>query len=506
MNKQLPSNELKPRERKKSWRNRRPIAHGQSNLDDVQLEIFSDGGDNAEVQTTDANQTNPTSDNPKEILCRDLARNYVRKEGRFFRRNDPTTAISASDLKRAALIRFSEKYREIELTDELWREVYQYSVEEIHTDKTQTIPVWDGRSECCPEVSDGLIWSDGSASINTWTKPEYRNLGLTEADYGMFQELLERMFRHDCDRTFFLDWLSWSLQNEGSKPSFSILLYSQTKGTGKSIIGQVLNALFGPSNSIGINGISKLTSRFNQTLMSKKFITCEEVKLKPGTDAGNAVKSFITEPRVAVEGKGKEVTEVRSVSVYLMTTNHYPHWIEPDDRRFYVIDANHPGHASGPDNENFQSFMSSFYKYMDNPENIARLYNALMVRQQSNGFNPRSLNMAAVDTPIIQRLHAASGEVLQQELAEFIAGTGKFAIPQASLRKLFFENLKVNPNRLAHMMNELGWIPAKAKWGGTDYARVIWVHPDYRVSNGRVLGPEGYDEPVDHIEEDVEII
>lgn len=444
-----------------------------------------------------------TSNDPKSVLCRDLARNFVRKEGRFFRRDNPTTAISASDLRRVALVRFSEKYPEIELTDDLWRDVYHHAVEEVHSDKSQTIPVWDGRTECCPDVSGGLVWNDGSATINSWSKPGYRSLGVTEADYGLFQELLDRMFPFACDRSFFLDWLSWSLQNEGSKPGFSMLLYSQTKGTGKSTIGQVLSLLFGQGNSIGINGISKLTSRFNQTLMSKKFITCEEVKLKPGTDAGNAVKSFITEPRVAVEGKGKEVTEVRSVSVYLMTTNHYPHWIEPDDRRFYVIDANHSGHASGPDHEAFQSFMTNFYAYMADPENIARLYNALMARQQSNGFNPRSLNMAAVDTPIMKRLHAASGEVLQQELAEIIAGKGEFAIPQSDLRMIFVESLKANPNRLAHMMNELGWVPEKAKWGGTDYARVIWVHPDYRVSNGRVLGPDGYDQPV---EEEVEII
>ncbi len=64
----------------------------------------------------------------------------------------------------------------------------------------------------------------------------------------------------------------------------------------------------------------------------------------------------------------------------------YPHWIEPDDRRFYVIDANHPGHASGPDHEDFQSFMTRFYEYMNKPENIARLYNALMARQKSNGL------------------------------------------------------------------------------------------------------------------------
>lgn len=331
-------------------------------------------------------------------------------------------------------------------------------------------------------------------------------MGVDKADYGLFAELLKRMFPHYSDQVFYLDWLSWSLQNEDSKPGFSVLLYSQTKGTGKSSIALTLAKLFGQSNSIGINGISKLTSRFNQTLMSKKFIACEEAKLKPGTDAGNAVKSFITEPRVAVEGKGKEVTEVRSVSVYLMTTNHPPHWIEPDDRRFYVIEANHSGHASGPDHQDFQSFMTRYYAYLGEPANIARLYEALMARQQSNGFNPRFINIAAVDTPIMRRLHAASGEVPQQELAEIIAKKRVYAVPQSELRRIFAETLKANPNRITHFMNELGRMSESVKWGGVDYARVFWVHPDYRVSNGRVLGPNGYDEPVNPAEDEVEII
>lgn len=109
-------------------------------------------------------------------------------------------------------------------------------------------------------------------------------------------------------------------------------------------------------------------------------------------------------------------------------------------------------------------------------------------------------------TPTMRRLHAASGEVLQQELAEIIAEKGVFAVPQGELRRIFADTLKANPNRITHFMNELGWIPDRVKWGGVDYARALWVHPDYRVSNGRVLGPNGYDQSVEPGEDEVEII
>lgn len=471
------------------------------------LEILVDGQpvEADDAQEADSQATSKGTED-QDILCQDLSDNYVRREGRFFRINNPTNSISASDLKRVSVIRFQKQYPQITLTDELWRGVYKHAVEAVHSDSDQTIRVWDGRIECSPQHADGLIPRDGDVSINSWFRPRYRELGVVEADGTMLDQFLERVFPQLVDRETFKDWLSWSLQHEDDKPAWTFLLYSPTKGTGKSTLAHLVGLLFGEENSISLNGISKLTGRFNQTVMTRKLVVCEEVKLKPGTDTGNAVKAYITEPTAAVEGKGKEVSKIRNVSVFVMTSNHYPHWIESDDRRFYVADANHAGHASGPDQEDFQSFMALFHDFMSDPVNIAKLYNSLMARKQSNHFNPKSLNAAAIDTPLMKRIHGASGEVLLQELEEIIAGDGTFAIPQSNLRRLFTEKLKTNPNRIPHFMNELGWVPEKAKWGGVDYVRALWVHPDYQVSNGRVLGPDGYDRPVVPLEEEIEII
>ncbi|MDF9304785.1 DUF5906 domain-containing protein [Tritonibacter mobilis] len=379
--------------------------------------------DNAATSTTETEVVEETDEQPEEenqhevakaTLCMDLASKFVRKEGRFYRIEDPSSSMSATDLKRVYAVDLSDTFPDIEMTDELWRDVVQHAVERVHSDRSHTIAVWDGRVECNPGLSEGVIWHKGSATINSWIKPAYRKLGIQEADSALFDELLERIFVHPTDRVYFKDWLSSGLQNEHLKPGWAFLLYSQNKGTGKSTLLQTSGQLFGAQNSITVNGLQTLTSRFNQTTMAKKFVGCEEVKLKPGTDAGNAIKALITESRVAVEGKGKEVTQVNNFTSYVMTTNHYPHWIEPDDRRWYVADANHSGHASGPDAEDFQSFMTHFHEQMSRREVLARLYNALLEHRQSNSFNPRSMNMAAIDTPIMRRLSAGAGEVLQQ--------------------------------------------------------------------------------------------
>lgn len=439
-------------------------------------------------------------------LSRFIAARFVRRDNKFYRIASPGVPISATDLKRISLHQVTKAFPDVEVTDELWGAVCQHAINDTHTVQDQTIAVWNGSQVCLPGEISSLVHDDGMASLNSWKKPAYRDLETDVADCTLFDELLARIFKEEADRAVFKDWVSWNLQNEGDKPTWAILLYSQSKGTGKSTLGLLLSRLFGEANSMPLNGVSKLTGRFNKSVMAHKFITCEEVKLAPGTDAGNKVKALISEKEIAVEGKGTNAENMANVCSFLMTTNHHPHWIESDDRRFYVIDANHSGHASGPNHEEFQAFMMVFYDYMTDPENIAKLRNALMAHRQANTFNPRALNVAAVDTPIMKSLTQASGQVVQQALEELIAASRKFAVPQADLIKLFSEKLKVNPNRIGHMMNELGWRSSRAKWGGIDYAKVVWVHPDYHVAQGRVTGPEGYDEPLSQVEEEVEII
>ena len=226
------------------------------------------------------------------------------------------------------------------------------------------------------------------------------------------------------------------------------------------------------------------------------MLVLEELKLKPGSDQGNALKSLITEADTSAERKGVDIEKTTQCCCFLFTTNHLPQWIEGNDRRFHVIDMGHEGHASGPKAEDFAEFMAQFYEWMDDPENIAKAYNALMQRKQSEGFNPKALNTSKLDTPVMKQIRSTSQETLLQLLAEKLEDDGRGAIPQ---EKLIFmiRNMHINPNRLNHMMPDLGWQHQTVKWGGKDHARVIWVKPGYSVHRGRVKGPDGYDHPID---------
>jgi hypothetical protein len=446
-----------------------------------------------------------TTEDPQTILCRAVASWYVRRENRFHPVDAPQTKLTLADLKRACLHRFRDAFPEIELSNEVLQRVFHRALEAQHNVLGESVPVWNGSMVCRPDVQDRIIWSDGVVSINSWQEPGYRRRGGTEADCFMLDHFLDWIFPIEQDRRVFKDWLSWCLQNEASKPGWAPFLYSRTKGTGKSTLCRLVSLLFGEENSITQNSVAKLTGRFNMPLLQSKLVISEELQLRPESTQGNTLKTYITETVTASEVKGREVEKVRQCCCFLFTTNHLPMWIEADERRYYVISVEHDGHASGPETDAFAVMVAKLDSYLADPTNVARLYNALMQHQQSNSFNPRSLNLSTIDTPVMQQIMGASREVQLQRLEELLAGLGRNALPQEELANLFVEELNANQNRIRHMMPELGWRSERVKWGGIDYARALWIRPDYQVTGGRVRGPDGYDEPISGFE-DIETI
>lgn len=439
-------------------------------------------------------------------LCEFLSKAFVRNRNQLYDVDDLNVPLSQADLKKLSLQKFKRAFPDLELTSELLRDVFQRVMIDTHDDKNQQIPLWNGTTRCAPGYDERVFSVRDMVAINTWRQPSYRLITSAKPRQGMFDALLERIFPHAVDRRVFTDWLAWCLQNEADKSNWAIFLYSRQKGTGKSTLCQLATRLFGEENSVAQNSITKLTGRFNKPILDSKLIVSEELQLKPDSPHGNTLKTYITERVTVSEAKGREVEKVQQSCCFLFTSNHLPLWIEADERRYYVIDVNHSGHASGPDAEDFGSFIAEFYAWMERDANIADLYRALMQHRLSNDFNARSLNLSLIETPVMQQIMGASREVLLVRLEELLAGLGSFAVPQEVLAKLFIENLKTNQNRIRHMMLELGWRSETAKWGGIDHRRVIWIHPDYQVTGGRVRGPDGYDEPVSQTEEGIEIV
>ncbi|MCF1711163.1 DUF5906 domain-containing protein [Tabrizicola sp. J26] len=416
---------------------------------------------------------------------------FVRRDGKYYAIDNLSAAISKPDVKIVALQRFRKEFPDVPLSNELLKAVFTRALEQTHTDEEQIVAVWGGRKVCLPGNLKRIVVQQGLAVVNTWTQPAYRRLGVQGADYGIVGRFVDWVFPRQIERDMVLNWLAWCLQNEADKPTWAPFLYSKTKGSGKSTFAQIVTALFGPENSVTQNNIDQLVSRFNMTALQSKLVISEELKLRQDSSQSNALKTYITENTTLAEFKGKEAERVTQYCCFLLTTNHLPLWIEAEDRRYYVVEFDHDGHAAGARSDEFAKLVGQVLAFLQSPDNVARLYNALVARQLPDGFSAKTLNVDRDATDVMKRIHQAAAQVTTEQLREHLAKKGLFAISETSLAEVAQVQLRANANQLRHVMAELGWNRLDVKWGGVDYTRKLWVHPDCAVYRGNLTGPGG---------------
>jgi hypothetical protein len=426
---------------------------------------------------------------------------FVRKDQKYFDIDLPQTPMSKSDIERVSLIRLNQRYGSNYLTREILNRAFRKAIDERHADHLRSIPVWSGEQVCRPGNTDRVVWSSGYVNLNTWRSPAYRQLVPdVEADYGVAGDFFEWLFPRSKERAMFLDWLAWCLQHEGDKPMWAPFLYSKTKGSGKSTVCQLAARLFGVDNTVTQNSVDKLVARFNLPLLRSKLVISEELKLKPESSQGNTLKTYITERVTVAEHKGREARQVEQACCFLFTTNHLPLWIEPDDRRYYVIEVDHDGHASGPRAAEFSGLVERLHGFLADDRSVAGLYRALLERPLSDDFNAKSLDVSRCATGVMQRINGASRQTTVDQLEELMDARQLNAIPEGEVARIVREHLRANVNSTKHLMSELGWSKQKVKWGGIDYGRAIWVRPGYSIESGNIFAEDGSRESlVDHL-------
>lgn len=436
--------------------------------------------------------TRTTNEPLAEQLIRLLATSYVRKENRFYHIDRPSEALSQHDLQRSFLTPAQALHGGQPVPKHVMKVVYDTAIVQMNPNPFHSIPVWTGSTVPYPGNPERRIQLEsGQVVLNSWRVPAYRRLGMVDPWGGPFVALFNLMFPREAERTRVLDWLAWCLQNESRKPNWAIMLYSQAKGTGKSAFCNIAERLFGQENTKRQNNLEKVAGKFNGPILSSKLIISEEVQLRPGSDAGNKLKTLITESTTTTEHKGRDVERIRLHSCFLMTSNHLPSWIEAGERRFYVVDVGHDGHASGPNAEFFTKIVRAVERALENDKTVAAFYSWLMQRELSPDFNAMTFNTSLHGTDLMRRLEANQMPATTQQLAEYLGREGAVAISEQDLRVYVSKEMRASANSLQYMMTSLGWRRYQAKYGGKDYARAFWVKEPYALDRGQIIGPDG---------------
>jgi hypothetical protein len=180
-----------------------------------------------------------------------------------------------------------------------------------------------------PEVFDG--------HYNLWrgygVKPKQGDWSLTKAH---IEKVLANSNKEHTE--YILRWAAWAVQNP-AKPCEVALVFRGGEGVGKGIFARALKELFG-RNGKQVFSSMHLTGKFNSHLRDCCLLFADEAVV-PDDDKGTSVlKGLITEPTIAIEGKGRDVEWVANhVKVVMASNAEYVVPAGKDARRFVVLDV-----------------------------------------------------------------------------------------------------------------------------------------------------------------------
>ena len=132
---------------------------------------------------------------------------------------------------------------------------------------------------------------------------------------------LEHIIANENDRTIFLDFMTYIVQNPGQRVNWAILLQG-AEGDGKSFFIAVLKSVMGDNNVNMIAG-NALEEKYNPWAENALVCFIEDVRLHGNNrfDAINTLKPMITNPKVSIRRMNTNLYEVVNTMNYIMTAN-----------------------------------------------------------------------------------------------------------------------------------------------------------------------------------------
>jgi len=138
---------------------------------------------------------------------------------------------------------------------------------------------------------------------------------------------------------YVLNWCAHLVQRPAELPEVALVLRG-LQGTGKGVFVRALTGLVGTAHSAHLTSMNQIVGRFNLHLAGKLLIFADEALWGGNRQSEGALKALITEPRIAIEAKNRDIVSVQNYARLVVASNAT--WAVPldsDDRRFLVLDV-----------------------------------------------------------------------------------------------------------------------------------------------------------------------
>lgn len=219
-----------------------------------------------------------------------------------------------------------------------------------------------------------------AGEYNTWYAQRWPLLPSRKGSIAPWQKLFDHVFSGltDEQRLWAKQWLACPLQRPGIKMFTAMLVWGRTTGTGKSRIGETMQAIYG--RNFGMITNDDLESNFTEWAENKQFIVGDEISMGDRRGIANKLKTLISRPEFRLNVKNHKSYAVKDCINYYFSSNHEDAmYLENHDRRFFVVHADVPRLEAG--------FYKEYMAWLRNG-GAERLYHHLLHEVDLGDFNP----------------------------------------------------------------------------------------------------------------------
>lgn len=222
---------------------------------------------------------------------------------------------------------------------------------------------------------------------NLWTGYRAASFGIIQCDHYLDtwnEYLYNALAPGEKEAAEYIEnWLAQMIQIPWFKPGVAVAAASKGKGTGKSILAEMVRNMIG-KHYIRIFAKHQLIGQFTGHLADKMFANAEESCFVGDSAANNALKNLITSETQVVENKGKDAYEVDSF-IRLYATSNEEHFVNAsgDERRWLIVNNDKSQYKQNTDF--FGKLAMSNNKTGEiHKDRIATLYNYLLTKDISD--------------------------------------------------------------------------------------------------------------------------
>lgn len=314
-----------------------------------------------------------------------------------------------------------------------------------------------------PEEPVGAIIQDGTrTAYNTYVPIETPR---SDGDVTPFLDHVARLFPVERDRRILLTYMASLVQNPGVKFQWAPVIVG-VQGNGKTLLISVIVHCLGEQYCY-LPNTAKMTRNginFNGWIQGKLFLGMEEVYSANRRDFLEEFKTYVTNLRLPIEGKGQDEYMGDNRANMIFLTNHedgIP--FDPDERRYAAMFTAQREKEDKVRDGMGGDYFPRLWGWLRSG-GFAAVNGYLRSYECEAEFDPAQQAVDAPHTSSTERAIRAGRGIIEQEVLSAIdedrPGFCGGWISSKALETLFKEkNIRLAPNKRPAMLAKLGYGP-----------------------------------------------